>query len=66
MQQRFERALVAVSAGQAAAVRGRLVGGQLHLGGLAVFKEEEHPAAVIAGQHHINDALALVHAELGG
>ena len=66
MQQRFERALVAVSAGQAAAVRGRLVGGQLDLRGLTVFEEEDHIAAVIAGKHHAHDALALVHAELGG
>ena len=58
--------LVAVRAGEAAAVGGGGVGLQGHLGHLAVGEEEQHVAAVIAAEAHVDHVLPLVHIQLGG
>ena len=63
---RHQRTLVAIGTGELFPVGLRLIGIQRHLGNLAVFKEEQHKAAVVLGQHHADDALPLLHAQFLG
>ena len=63
---RYERALVTVCAGKLSAVGLGRIAGKLDLRALAVFKDKEQIARIIARENGIEEALALVKAELAG